>query len=211
MSALFDSDSKVNVIYPTFAKEQSLSIRPTDIKVQKINGTTLDTYKMIIVAFSMMDKANQVRFLKQTFLLANVSLEVVFEMPFFILSDVDVDFSSRELWWKTYTIKKAFSTTKRIEVVGKKKFAAAALDPKYETYVVHVGLVSSVILPSSFPLELDVYTSCKPQISSLIAKKAPIKVSAKYLDFINIFSLDLASEFLKQTGINNYALELVDG
>ena len=31
-------------------------------------------------------------------------------------------------------------TTRRVELVGKKEFAAAVLDPEHETYVVHVGL-----------------------------------------------------------------------
>ena len=30
-------------------------------------------------------------------------------------------------------------TTRRVELVGKKEFAAAELDPEHETYVVHVG------------------------------------------------------------------------
>ena len=41
----------------------------------------------------MVDKANQVRFFEETFLVANVSPEVVFGMPFLNLSGVNVDFS----------------------------------------------------------------------------------------------------------------------
>ena len=39
-------------------------------------------YGMVIAAFSMTDKANRVRFFEEIFLVANVSLEVVFGMPF---------------------------------------------------------------------------------------------------------------------------------
>ena len=53
---------------------------------------------MVVVAFSITDKANRVRFFEKTFLVANVSLKVVLGMPFLILSGADVDFSSRELW-----------------------------------------------------------------------------------------------------------------
>ena len=83
--------------------------------------------------------------------MANISPEVVFGMPFLTLSGVDVDFLGCELRWKTYTTEEALPTTRRVELVGKKEFAAAALDPEHETYVVHVGSVSSDASPSSFP------------------------------------------------------------
>ena len=38
-----------------------------------------------------------------------------------------------------------------------------------------------------------------------------MQVSAKYLDFADVFSPDLASELLEHTGINNHAIKLVDG
>ena len=62
-----------------------------DVGVQKIDGTTLDTYEIVVVAFLVMDKANQVRFFEKTFLVANVSPEVVLDMPFLTLSGVDVN------------------------------------------------------------------------------------------------------------------------
>ena len=52
----------------------------------------LDPYKIVVVAFSVMDKVNRKRLFKETFLMANVSLKVVFEMFFFTLSSADIDF-----------------------------------------------------------------------------------------------------------------------
>ena len=92
-------------------------------------------------------------------------------MFFLTLSGADVDFLDRELRWKTYTIQEALPTTKRVELVGKKEFATAALDPEHETYVVHVGSVSSVALPSSSLLNVH-------PIAGLIAEKA--STSRKY-------------------------------
>ena len=97
VSALFDLGNKVNAVHPAFAKELGLPIRPIDVGVQKINSTTLDTFGIVVVTFLITDKANQVRFFEETFLVANVSLEVVFGMPFLTLSGADVDFSGREL------------------------------------------------------------------------------------------------------------------
>ena len=86
--------------------------------------------------------------------MANVSPEVVLGMPFLTLSGADVDFSGRELRWRTYTTEEVLPTTRRVELVGKKEFAAAELDSEHETYVVHVGSVSSVVSPSSSPLDV---------------------------------------------------------
>ena len=146
IQVLVDSENEVNAIYLTFAKQLGLSIRPTDVGVQKIDGITLDTYRMVVAAFLVVEKANQVQFFEETFLVANISMEVVLEMFFLTLNSADVDFSGQELRWKIYTTKKALPTTRRIELVGKERFAAIALDPEYETYVVHVASLSSTPL-----------------------------------------------------------------
>ena len=109
---------------------------------------------MVVVAFSVVDKANQVKFFKETFPVANVSPEVVLGMPFLTLSSADVDFSGQELRWRSYTTEKALSTTRRVKLVGKKEFAAVALDPKHKTYVIHVKSVSPDALPSFSPLDV---------------------------------------------------------
>ena len=97
VQALIDSGSEVNAIHPSFVKQLGLFIRPTDVGAQKIDGTTLNTHGMVVAAFSVEDKAYRVRFFEETFLVANVSPEVVFGMPFLTLSNADVDFSGRDL------------------------------------------------------------------------------------------------------------------
>ena len=95
--------------------------------------------------------------------------------------------------------------------MGKKEFAAATLDPEYETYVVHITSLSCTPLMSFGSPSLDVYPSQRPQISGLIAEEAPTKVPTKCLDFADVFSSDLASELPEHTKINNYTIELVEG
>ena len=63
----------------------------------KIDSTMLNTYGIVFAAFSMTDKANQVKFFKEPFLVANVSLKIVFGIPFLTLSSADIDFLEREL------------------------------------------------------------------------------------------------------------------
>ena len=160
VSALFDLDNEINVIHLTFARELRLSIRTTDVRAQKIDGTMLDTFGMVVAAFSVTDKANRVRFFEKTFLMANVSPKVVLGMLFLSLSDADIDFLGQELWWKTYTIEEAFPIIRHIELVSKKEFVAATLDPESDTFVIHVASLSSDTSPSFSPL--DVYPSHRP-------------------------------------------------
>ena len=97
ISALFDSGSEINTIHSTLTQELGLPIRLTNVVTQKIDGTMLNIFEMLVTVFSVIDKANQVRFFEETFLVANVSPEVVFGMPFLTLSDTDVNFSGRKL------------------------------------------------------------------------------------------------------------------
>ena len=94
--------------------------------------------------------------------MANVSPDVVFGMPFLTLSGVNIDFLGRELWWETYTTEEVLPTTRCVELMGKKEFAAAALDPEHETYVVHVTSLSSTPLASLRSTPLDVYPFQRP-------------------------------------------------
>ena len=97
MLAFFDLGSNINAVHLTFIKELGLPIRPTDIGVQKIDGTTLNTYGIVVATFLVIDKINHVRFYKKTFLVANVSPEVVFGMFFLTLSSANIDFLDWEL------------------------------------------------------------------------------------------------------------------
>ena len=84
-------------MHPAFAERLGLVMRTTNIGAQKIDGTTFETYKMVVAAFSVTDQANRVRFFEETFLIANVSPDVIFGMSFLTLSDADIDFPKREL------------------------------------------------------------------------------------------------------------------
>ena len=97
VQAFIDSGSEVNAIHPTFAKQLGLPVQSTNVGMQKIDRSTLDTYGMVVTSFSIIDKRNRVRFFEETFLMANISLEVVFGMPYLILSGANVDFLSHAL------------------------------------------------------------------------------------------------------------------
>ena len=94
---MVNSRSEVNAIHLSFAKQLGLPVRSTDVGTQKIDNITLDTYKMIVIDFLVVDKANRVRFFEEIFLVADVNPKVVFGIFFFILSGTNVDFLDWEL------------------------------------------------------------------------------------------------------------------
>ena len=125
-----------------FAHQLGFAIQKTNIRAQKINGTTLETYKIVVSTFSMLDKDSRERFFKESFLLADVKPKIVLGMPFLTMSNANIDFQARNLQWRSYTTGDVLPTTRQIELIRKKEFAAAALDPEYEVFIVHVITLS---------------------------------------------------------------------
>ena len=77
-----------------------------------IDGSTLETFGMVLANFQVKDKLGRARFFQETFLLADISAEVVLGMPFLTLSNADVQFVEKELTWRSYTTAEALPTTK---------------------------------------------------------------------------------------------------
>ena len=102
---------------PAHAAYLGLKVRVTDVGVQKIDGSSLATYGMVIAAFQIVDKLGRSRFFQETFLLADISMEVVLGMPFLSFSNADVQFAEKELTWKTYTTEEALPTTRQVEII----------------------------------------------------------------------------------------------
>lgn len=166
---------------------------------------------MVVAAFLVIDKANEIRFFEWIFLVASVSLEIIFGMPFLTLNNADINFLDQKLRWKTYTTKEALLTTRHVELVGKKKFATTVFHPEHEIYIFHIGSVSFDMSPSTSSLELDVNTFYRLYISGLIDQEALTKVPNEYINFANIFSPVLVSKLPKHIAINNNAIKLVNG
>lgn len=97
MSVFFDSDSEVNAMHLVFKKKLDLITKSTNIEAQKIDGTTLKTYAIVIATFSVIDKAKKVRFFEEIILVADVSLDLVLEIYSLILSGTNHDFLKRKL------------------------------------------------------------------------------------------------------------------
>ena len=56
ISALIDFNSEINVITPTYAKKLGLQRQTTKVKAQKIERSSLDTFKRVIAGFQVINK-----------------------------------------------------------------------------------------------------------------------------------------------------------
>ena len=147
--ALIDLGSEVNIMHPTYATKLGLRARKIDVGAQKIDGSHLHTFGIVIADYLVKDKLGKVRFFQETFLLANIGLEVVLEMLFLTVNKADIWFVERELVWRTYTAAEALPTTRRVEIIDKRELAAAALNVDNETFVVHIVALAE---PTTMPI-----------------------------------------------------------
>ncbi len=158
---------------------------------------------MVVSTFSVSDKDERKRFFEESFLLVDVRPNIVFGMLFLTISNADIDFQARDLQWRSYTIGKVLPTTKRVELIGKKEFAIVALNPEHEAFVVYIAALS-------IDLGDEMHPTRRAQIAHLKANEVLTKVSSEYTDFADVFSSKLSAELSEHTGINDYAIELVD-
>ena len=56
MRVLINSSNKISIMTLPYAKQLSLWIRKTDIKVYKIDKSSLKTFRMVIAGFQVIDK-----------------------------------------------------------------------------------------------------------------------------------------------------------
>ena len=161
---------------------------------------------MIIAGFQIEDKRDRARFFQKSFLLANTSKEVVLKMLFLTFSNANIQFTKKELTWRSYTVAEALPNTKWVEFIDKKEFAKA-LDKESKTFVEHVAALEA--LPKS--AKMTVYLSQAAQIAALKQDKAPTKVLSKYANYADLFLIDLAIKLSENIGINKYVIKLEEG
>ena len=95
--ALINSGSEVNAMTPAYALKLGLKVHTTNVGAQKINGSTLETFRIVLASFQVEDKLGRTRYFQETFLLADISVEVVLGMPFLTLSNANIQFTKKKL------------------------------------------------------------------------------------------------------------------
>ena len=95
--ALLDFGSEVNAMTLAYAAHLGFKVRMTNVGAHKIDGSSLAIYGMVIAGFQVVDKLGCSWFFQKTFLLADISMKVVFDMFFLIFSNADVKFAEKKL------------------------------------------------------------------------------------------------------------------
>lgn len=105
----------MTLIYTT---KLDLTIQKTNIGAQKIHGLLLEIYGMASVRFLLQNSLGRVQFFEKTFLLADTSIKIILDMPFFSLSNVNIEFAELEkLIRRTYIATETISTTSQVELI----------------------------------------------------------------------------------------------
>lgn len=147
---------------------------------------------MVRASFQAEDQLKKARFFQETFLLANISVEVVLRILFFTLSNADIQFDKKKLTCRSYTTAKTLPTTKQVEIIDKKKFTKVALDENVEAFLMQVTFLSLSLM--------TIYLAREVQIPLLLFEK--VEVLTKYSDFSNVFSEEKVLVFLWLTKLN---------
>ena len=91
-----------------------------------------------------------------------------------------------------------------MEFINKRWFAATTLDKNAKTFVIHVATLSTAPTIQIYPLR-------QIQVGLFLTNKALAKIPPKYLDYADVFLFYLAMEQFENIGINEHAIELVEG
>ena len=85
-------------MHPAFAEKLAFMVQTSNVGTQKIDGNTLEIYGMIVMTLLVIDQADRIKFFEETFLVANISPDMVLERLFLTLSSADINFLKRKLW-----------------------------------------------------------------------------------------------------------------
>ena len=94
---MLDSGSKINAMSPTYVKRLGLKTRKINVGAQKIDGSALEIFGMVIADFQVENKSGRPRFFQEIFLVADTKFEVVLGMFFLKISNANVAFGERTL------------------------------------------------------------------------------------------------------------------
>ena len=89
--------SKVNAMTLAYAKQLGFQVQKTDIGAQKIDGSLLQTFGMVIAGFQVEDKLDRAQFFQELFLLAETNMKVVLRIFFLTFSNANIQFAKKEL------------------------------------------------------------------------------------------------------------------
>lgn len=94
---MLDLGNEVNAMILAFTLKLGFRTCHTNVGAQKIDGSTLQMFRMVLVSFQVEDKLDWAWFFQELFLLTNTTLKMVLGMLFLNLSNADIQFTQNEL------------------------------------------------------------------------------------------------------------------
>ena len=80
-----------------YVKKLDLNTRKTNVRAEKIDGSTFETLEMVIADVQMEDKGGGPRFFQEIFLMADTKFEVILGMFFLKISNAYIAFCKETL------------------------------------------------------------------------------------------------------------------
>ena len=75
---MFDPQSEVNAITPVYIAYLGFKVQKSDVSTKKIDNSLQEIYGIVIATLQVLDKLAHSSFFQKTFLLAEISIQVVF-------------------------------------------------------------------------------------------------------------------------------------
>ena len=191
-----------------YVEKLGLKTRKTNVKAQKIDGSALEIFGIVIADIQIENKGGRLRFFQKAFLVADTKFKMILGMLFLKISNANVVFNEETLTWKLYITNKVLPTTEQVQLVNPKIFVLAALDTDSEIFVMHVTIREQEEMVVNPGKKVQIETQSRAQVGALLFNKAPIEVSAEYSDYSNVFSAKNVAELPENTGINEHAIKL---
>lgn len=88
-----NSRSEVNAITPAYASKLGLKVCFIDVRVQKIDGSTLEKFEMVLASFQVENSLEKTRYFQKTFSIANPNAKVILRMIILEFSKVNAEFA----------------------------------------------------------------------------------------------------------------------
>ena len=113
--ALIDLSNEVNAITLAYSAKLGFKVWPIDVRAPKIDSSLLRNFEIVIASIQVFNMLDQARFFQETFLLTDISAEVMLGMLFLARSNANIKFAAQKLTWRSYTVAKILPTTKLIK------------------------------------------------------------------------------------------------
>lgn len=136
---MINSNSKVNIITPTYVAKLMFNPQKTSVRAQKIDDLPLKICKIAQASFLIPNYLKKVWFLGETFLLTDISMKLIVKMFFLLFSITNIQFTQlKKLIWRFYGITEALTTNNWVKLIDKKAYARVTLNKNSETFLIYI-------------------------------------------------------------------------